>query len=77
MLAASSSSSANSYSKAKIERISPNDVAYALPIRISQSCSMIEGRSTHVVTQRYADRILIIVTQVGKMGALVSSFHCT
>ncbi|UZJ53822.1 hypothetical protein CBS101457_003142 [Exobasidium rhododendri] len=56
--------------RAKVERLSASDAASALPIRVAQSSADIEGHCTQVLTQHYADRILVIVTQVGKVGAL-------
>lgn len=59
--------------KAKVQRLTPNAAMSALPIRVAQASETIDGHRTHVVTQHYADRILVIVTQVGKIGALVRS----
>lgn len=58
--------------RATLETLSASDSVSALPIKVAQSSSIIEGHQTQVVTQHYADRILVIVTQVGKIGALVS-----
>lgn len=57
--------------KASIEKLSSHDASLALPFRTSQSSGMIEGQKTQVITHNYADCILVIVTQVGKIGALV------
>jgi hypothetical protein len=58
-----------------IKLVDPKEALEALPIRVAQSSATIQGRLTQVVTQHYADRILVIVTQVGKIGALVSDLR--
>ncbi|MBW0551415.1 hypothetical protein O181_091130 [Austropuccinia psidii MF-1] len=40
------------------------------PILVRQSARLIEGIHTEVVAQAFSDRILIVVTQTGKMGSL-------
>ena len=63
-------SSKRTKTPARVDRLDP--ATSALPIRVAQAGTTIEGRETVVVTQHYADRILVIVSQVGKIGALVS-----
>lgn len=45
----------------------------ASPISVRQAARVIAGIHTEVVTEAFADRILVLVTQVGKVGCLVSS----
>ena len=40
----------------------------------SQLAREIEGVKTEVVIQRFADRTLVLVTQLGKVGSLVRVF---
>lgn len=35
----------------------------------------LEGNSTELLIQTFADRILVLVTQLGKVGNLVHCFH--
>lgn len=63
--------SAAAASRARIQKLAPKEVASALPFTAGQSTAIVEGHRTHVITQHYADCILVIITQVGKIGALV------
>lgn len=40
------------------------------PIGVRQTARLVEGVPTQVVAQSYADRVLILVTQMGKVGSL-------
>lgn len=44
-----------------------------LPVKTRQSSGDVAGIETEVVCTAYADRILVLVTQVGKFGCLVST----
>ncbi|GJE87142.1 hypothetical protein PsYK624_032250 [Phanerochaete sordida] len=39
----------------------------------SQSSASIEGISTDVIIQRFADRVMVIITQLGKAGTLIEA----
>lgn len=40
----------------------------------SQITRLLDGVSTDVLIQVFADRILVLITQLGKVGSLVGSF---
>ena len=42
----------------------------------SRAAQILEGVETEVVIQRYADRILVLVSQIGKIGNLVRRKSC-
>jgi len=48
-----------------------------LPVMSVQLTQEIEGVQTELLIQRYVDRLMVIVTQLGKVGMLVRSrFNC-
>lgn len=56
-----------------IEQAGKDDLEHILPVKTRQASANIAGIETEVVCTAYADRILVIVTQVGKLGCLVSA----
>ena len=45
----------------------------SLPVRTQQWTSDISGASTHFLASLYADRLLIVATQVGALGTIQSA----
>jgi hypothetical protein len=51
------------------ERIVDGSSVFVVPTR--QSARLLDGVQTEVVVQEYADRALVLVTQLGRVGCLV------
>lgn len=54
---------------------SSSQAALQAPISTRQTTVEIDGVDTQVVAQAFEDRVLVIVTQVGKVGQLVRAFQ--
>jgi len=56
--------------QAKVTKLPDHLTSQAVPIRIRQSCKTINNISTNVIIEEFADQVLVIVSQLGKVGCL-------
>lgn len=67
---ASNSTASTSQLQAEVTKIPAHLTSQAIPIRIRQSSNTITGTPTNVIVQEFADQVLVIVSQLGKVGCL-------
>ena len=67
---ASAPTASTSQVQAEITKIPAHLTSQAVPSRIRQSSARIDGTLTNVIVQEFADQVLVIVSQLGKIGCL-------